>query len=69
MAHRGAIPHPFGNVAKRCGTPADGYGNVVRRSTIEPENLEDMKVHEENGRDVDCWSDGRIGSLYKRQGR
>lgn len=46
----------------------DGYGNVVRHSAIEPENMGDMKVREEVGRDVDCWSDGKIGPLYKRRG-
>ncbi|KAF6791691.1 hypothetical protein CSOJ01_14305 [Colletotrichum sojae] len=46
----------------------DGYGNIVRHFAIEPENMGSMKVREEIGRDVDCWSDGNLGPLYTRRG-
>lgn len=46
----------------------DGYGNVVRHSFVEPDSLGDMKVRESLGRNVDCWSDGSIGRLYRREG-
>lgn len=47
----------------------DGYRNVVRHSAIDPNGLGDMKVWQEFGRVVRCWSNGKIDLLYKRQGK
>lgn len=48
----------------------DGYGNVIRDSTLKPENIFDMKMAPERGQgpETQCWREGKVGPKYKSQG-
>ncbi|RYP24056.1 hypothetical protein DL765_000784 [Monosporascus sp. GIB2] len=48
----------------------DGHGNIIRDSTLKPENIFDMKMAPERGQgpETTCWQKGKVGPKYKRQG-